>query len=723
MNYENALLKTIKIGIFLALFTPLILGPFGMTFSAYPKAVFFRTIVEIIFILYLLLILLNSRYLFKISPLVLAVFVFLVMLFLSGLLGFNFQRSFFGELERGEGIILYLHLTLFFLILISIFDKKEEWFRLLKLTLIISAISSLAGILQKLNVYSFYGIDKPRVSGTLVNPDFFGAYIVLAIFVGIFVLLTEKNKKWKIVWSAILILNFYTLILSGTRAAWLGMGAGIVFIFSFWLFYYSKLRPKLRKIILFIAFIFVLFVLLIVLNQGKPFIRNNYFLSRAVSLLDIRTVYSRLLVWEVAFDAWKEKPILGWGPESFSYIFDKSFEADKHRLILREFFFDRPHNKIMGLMASSGILGLLSYLSIFAAAFYILFKRYSGTSRLVLIALLIAYFVQNLFTFDTISTYLIFFLVLGFVNNLSSHPAERGSGDGERKKLTSFKIIFIVSLILLSLIALYQVNLKLTLAGLTIIEGGKMESKDFNKALSYYKKGISQNTIFAQDFRVEVIARLIIILEGGWAKESEKEMITMLSDLKPFLEKQLEKPDIRYRNFYELLARINERIYLFSGDPEALIAMEEVSRKALEFNDQRSQFYQLLGKVKIFQKNYQKGEAFFEIAFELTPRQLEDRINYYKDLGVAYFKAGDKPKAAENFKKSIDLKYLMFKLFSKKAPSKKEAIFMEKVARIYYFDLNDLETSQEIYEKAMEMYPQYQKELQFHLEQMFKTRF
>ena len=98
-------------------------------------------------------------------------------------------------------------------------------------------------------------------------------------------------------------------------------------------------------------------------------------------------------------------------------------------------------------------------------------------------------------------------------------------------------------------------------------------------------------------------------------------------------------------------------------------------------------------------------------------------INYYKDLGVAYFKASDKPKAAENLKKSIDLKYLRFKLFSERSSSEKEIIFMEKVARIYYFDLNDLETCREIYEKAMEMYPQYQKELQFHLEQMFKTRF
>ena len=109
-KYENLFLKTVEIGVVLALFTPLILGPFGLSFSAYPKAVFFRTIVEITFIFYLLLIFLNPRYLPRISLLVLVVSAFVGILILSSLLGLNSHRSFFGDPERAEGVILHLHL-------------------------------------------------------------------------------------------------------------------------------------------------------------------------------------------------------------------------------------------------------------------------------------------------------------------------------------------------------------------------------------------------------------------------------------------------------------------------------------------------------------------------------------------------------------------------------------------------------------------------------------
>ena len=56
MKYEATLLKWIKWGVILTIFMPLVLGPFGITLSNWPKAVFFRILVEIIFILYWLLV-------------------------------------------------------------------------------------------------------------------------------------------------------------------------------------------------------------------------------------------------------------------------------------------------------------------------------------------------------------------------------------------------------------------------------------------------------------------------------------------------------------------------------------------------------------------------------------------------------------------------------------------------------------------------------------------
>ena len=148
MKYETFLLKGIKIGVFAILFTPLIIGAIGLTLSAYPKAVFFRTLVEAVFILYLLLVFFNSRYLPKISPLVLVSCGFVGVLVFTSLTGINPYRSFFGDPERAEGVILHLHLLAFFLVIISVFNQKKEWLKLFKITVFVSGLSSLAGVLQ-----------------------------------------------------------------------------------------------------------------------------------------------------------------------------------------------------------------------------------------------------------------------------------------------------------------------------------------------------------------------------------------------------------------------------------------------------------------------------------------------------------------------------------------------------------------------------------------------
>ncbi len=728
MKYEQSLLKGIKVGVFAILLTPLILGPFGLTLSAYPKAVFFRTLIEIIFVFYLLLVFLNSRYFPKISILFLVVSVFVGVLILTSLTGINFHRSFFGDPERAEGVILHIHLLVFLLIIISVFNKKEEWFKLLKVTVFVSGLSSLAGILQKLGFFSFYGTSLPgRISGTLSNPDFFAPYIVLAIFLGIFVLLSEKKREWKKVWKIILILNCFTLILSGTRGAWVGFGVGAAFLFCFWFFRYSNLSRKKRKIILFGVLFLCIFVFLITLNQDRIGLEENLLFQRFYSVFNpLDSLAPRLDVWEIAFKGWKEKPILGWGPESFSFVFDKYFKADYLKHMPETIYFDYPHNKIMELMAGAGLLGTLGYLSIFIVLFCSVFKYIKSSKEdkssifgLILAALFISYFVQNLFVFDTISAYLIFFLVLGFVNNNFSPINNPRILIGKKTKL-----FFIIPLILLSLIAFYRINYKPTVAAMAFPRSINYEQNYPRLALSRYKEALNKNTIYDKDFRLVLIERLLLILENGWAKDAEEEIIKNLSDLKSLLEKDLEKPDRRPIDSYRYLVRISERIYLFSKDPDALVAMEEAAKKGLSFNNQKPQLYRLIGEMKILQNNYEEGEAFFQKALALLPDSFKNRTGFHKYLGIAYFKAGDKSKAAEEFKKVLNRNYYYKKFGPKPLKEKKimpkdtQAVvyFTESVALLYCRDLNDFETCSQIYKRAIEIYPEHEITLRHHLE-------
>src|SRR4030066_123227 len=185
-NSEKLLLKGIRIGIVAALFSPLILGQFGLDFAEYPKAVFW--------------------------------------------------------------------------VLISTVKEKEDWLQILNLTVLISGIPSLAGILQKLGLASFYGTDLPeRISGTFSNPDLFGSYLVLNIFLGLFLLTIENGKKragGKAALIAITVLNFFTLFLSGQRGAWVGAAAGLIFFEFFWLLRYSRPHRRFKIIVLSLSFAF-----------------------------------------------------------------------------------------------------------------------------------------------------------------------------------------------------------------------------------------------------------------------------------------------------------------------------------------------------------------------------------------------------------------------------------------------------------------------------------
>ena len=83
LNLEKIWLSGIKVGIFLILLTPLaVIGisifPFSMS-----KVIYFRVLVEIVFLFYIFLLLGNRKYLPKISPLFISISVFIAVSALS----------------------------------------------------------------------------------------------------------------------------------------------------------------------------------------------------------------------------------------------------------------------------------------------------------------------------------------------------------------------------------------------------------------------------------------------------------------------------------------------------------------------------------------------------------------------------------------------------------------------------------------------------------------
>ncbi len=696
-------LKITRIGIYLILFTPLVLAPVGLTFSAFPKAVFFRSLVEIIFVFYLLLVVLDRKYLPKLSSLGWLILGFILIFSLATVAGINPFRSFFGDLERAGGAVLQLHFLVFFLILSGIGLGKEDWSRIFKITVGVGGLVSLTAVFQKIGVWSFYGTSLPgRVSGTLSNPDFFGPYIVLSIFLTVFVLLIENKKDLKITWGSILGLHLLTLVLCRTRGAWAALGLALIFCFFLWFFKYST-SGAWRKRIGFLFLFLSLILLFLVVNKENI---DNSLLNRGLSVFEL-SFGSRGDVWEISLKAWKEKPILGWGPESFSYVFSKYFKSDYLSEIPEGMYFDYAHNKIFGLMVGSGLLGLFSWLTVIGTSIYLVLKRtfQEKYDSLIFSGFLVACFFQSLSVFDTISVYILLFLVLAFISRFYGK---------ERELRINKKCLIVVApfLIVACLISFYYLNLKTVIASSYFPRNVSYESAEPVRAIRGYKKGSEKGVLFKEDFKIVTAERGLLMIKE---RNEDERIVRILYSLAPSLERYLQKPDRRTNNVYWFLAQIYEENYLHFD--EGLDKMENILKRALGFNDERPEFYRMMGELELIKGNREKAEEWFRKSSLMFPKPFLQKTYYYRDLGTGLLKTGQKKEAGEYLEKVVD------RLYAEGSPSKENLGFIESSAVFFCEELRDEQRCRETFSKLKELAPRYRDLIEKRYRELEKENF
>jgi O-antigen ligase len=133
-------------------------------------------------------------------------------------------------------------------------------------------------------------------------------------------------------------------------------------------------------------------------------------------------------VWGEAWKGFLERPVLGWGPENFTTVFDKFFNPNFYAPGQNnETWFDRAHSVYFDYLSETGILGLLAYLGMFAVFAYEFFSlkrraKHEGSGhhnanilvRGLMLAMPVAYLVQGVAIFDVLPMYLCLFLFLAF---------------------------------------------------------------------------------------------------------------------------------------------------------------------------------------------------------------------------------------------------------------------------------------------------------------------
>lgn len=474
--------KISKLFLYLVPLTAVMVTPSTLFPFIVGKYVFFRTTASLALIFFLLGLFVQDKSrdierrslaVFK-QPLVIAVSVFVAIFVFAGFFGVDPSWSFWSNFERGEGGLQMLYLGIFFLLTAILFDEND-WRRMLAMFVIAAVLMIFYGIGSILKYVDagtttieqngvsmevlsgnggpffktfkgFIGASsanftKDRFIGSIGNSSYAAVYLVFALFFSAYLLIDKYRHHLKsagalsLMAAMALFLAFF--FLAATRGAFIGLiGAGLVS-----LIYLGVAVKKWRK-----RFALAGIVILFAVGSSIYFRDSSFVKSLPGSrIFDIsfqtENFQNRMEIWRMAFDGFKERPILGWGPENFTYVFDRHYNVEHFHYKAEGFgaWYDRAHNVFLDYLVQAGLLGLLSFVGIFAVFYWRLFqvarteknqnadkrkphyvhiagKAMSLWQGALFFFIPFAYLIQGMVLFDILPTYINFFLFLAFAN-------------------------------------------------------------------------------------------------------------------------------------------------------------------------------------------------------------------------------------------------------------------------------------------------------------------
>ncbi|HEX9608832.1 MAG TPA: O-antigen ligase family protein [Candidatus Paceibacterota bacterium] len=424
MKLNDALRYTVVGGAFLL---PLL--PFLVTDSMFfpfitGKNFAFRIIAEIMFGAWALLAFRDVRYRPAFSWILIALFAFLSVIGIADLFGENVFKSFWSNFERMEGWFTLLHLFMYFLAVSSVFVTTRIWGWLAHISVGASVLVSFYGIGQLIGKFAIHQSDV-RLDATIGNSAYLAIYLVFHIFITLVLMLRYRGSAFvRYLYLIPITLQVLILYHTATRGAILGFLGGM-FLAALVVAVFEREHRIARRVAVGGLIAVVALVGLFFVAKDTNFVSESPVLSRfsTISVTE-PTVLSRFTIWNMALEGFREHPVLGWGQENFNLVFNKHFHPE---LYDHEPWFDRVHNIFLDWLIAGGALGLLAYLFIpIATLYYLWYPRnrvhFSATERGLWTGLLAAYFFHNIFVFDNILSYVLYFSILAYVHARVGKP-------------------------------------------------------------------------------------------------------------------------------------------------------------------------------------------------------------------------------------------------------------------------------------------------------------
>lgn len=626
-----------------------------------------RLVIQIMFACYIGLLLINpERYKPRWTWVSVATFALVAVLFITGLTGIDFYNSFWSSIERGEGLVLWLHLLALFVVATGLLKEHKQWLVVFDATLLValvvawfgitdyfdwgnSLLSNAQQIVQEkgMRVYQFwydfwgmnYRTNGERISSTFGNPAFLAGYLLFAITLALHNAYYRRNRWLQAGYAALMVIFGFVLFQTGTRGGQLGILAQIILTITLLAFGPQSSR-KIRLAASGVGVAVVLLVAGLFLARDSAFVQNSMPLQRLTSIsLQDYTAQTRMGTWGAAMKGLLESPktvLFGYGLENFNYVFNKYFPNVVYRHEGSQVWFDRAHSMIFDRAIAGGLLGLVAFLAFLVLPAWYLFKigrRQPQQWPLVVIFVpfIVGYIIQDLLVFETIGLYFIVILTWAFFNLYAPEKHFRLANNHLKIAAGVYAIVFLVAAYT-TVLKPWQANALFT-EGLQQISGAQ---RDIAGGFEKLYAAIDMGTYGNQEYRLRLFDTFGQLLSAGYEPAW---LASQLSKLEQLQQDQLAERPLDVKNHLFILHHYAGIIGL---DPQAVEKAEALEDELIALSPDRPHVYYELGYLQFYVSRFlmQQGAdkaqvqgaldrayGYFNKAIELNPRVVESHIN------------------------------------------------------------------------------------------------
>lgn len=451
---------------------PVLVLPFTSESLEFNKQAVLVLLVFVSLFAYMVKILVSGKFAITISKTHIAVAVLMLAYVLATIFSQDRYGSFWGwPRVTFDSLLTIIGLCLMYFTVSNIFTKKEIF-----TSLVIFALSSLTatlyGVLQLAGLFVIpLGFAKSTAFNTIGSVGNFGMMLAVLLPLLVVFLITVSEKWLKIILGVGVALSAVALFLINSILVWWVILVSSALVIAFGMFKRDLFDLRWLSIPIFF-FVLALFFILVTPNiSWIPARPLEIYLNQKTTI-------------DVVLKTLKQKPILGSGPGTFSFDFSKFKNPEFNNSQLWNISFDSGASKILTALATTGVVGFLSWILLvgviifYGVKFLLKNKDKENSSFQIIIAgVFVALLSQSvsllLYSSNFVLDFMFLFLIACFISFVS-----------EKKEFNLTPSSFLTLGVTLAFTLVFIFGL-----GLIILEGQRyIADVNFVNAMSAYNK-------------------------------------------------------------------------------------------------------------------------------------------------------------------------------------------------------------------------------------------